>query len=79
MSDDNSPVDELTQTIRRYEMRMAYLNENVAVYQRRYRQLQTQVQESCRLAGLPLIEGEPDPSRLTSEILRLRRMYEPTT
>lgn len=79
MSDDSLPVDELTQTIRRYEMRMAYLNENLAVYQRRYRELQTKVQESCRLAGLPLIEGEPDPSRLTNEILRLRRLYEPTT
>jgi hypothetical protein len=79
MSDDNSPVDEMTRTIRQYEMRMAYLNENLAVYQRKYRQLQTKVQESCRLAGLPLIEGEPDPSRLTDEVLRLRRMYEPTT
>jgi hypothetical protein len=79
MSDDNSPVDELTNTIRRYEMRMAYLNENLAVYQRRYRELQTKVQACCRLAGLPLIEGEPDPSRLTDEILRLRRLYEPTT
>jgi len=37
------------------------------------------VQACCRLAGLPLIEGEPDPSRLTNEILRLRRLYEPTT
>jgi hypothetical protein len=79
MTDDNSQVDELTNTIRRYEMRMAYLNENLAVYQKRYRELQATVQACCRLAGLPLIEGEPDPSRLTNEILRLRRLYEPTT
>jgi hypothetical protein len=76
MTDDSSLDAELSRLVRQYEMRMAYLNENLSVWQRRFRELQTKVQASCRLAGLPLIEGEPDPSRLTDEILRLRRLYE---
>jgi hypothetical protein len=76
MTEDSSLDAELSRLVRQYEMRMAYLNENLSVWQRRFRELQTKVQASCRLAGLPLIEGEPDPSRLTDEILRLRRLYE---
>ena len=79
MTDDNSLDGELSRLVKQYEMRMAYLNENLSVWQRRFRELQTKVQASCRLAGLPLIEGEPDPSRLTDEILRLRRAYEPNS
>jgi hypothetical protein len=76
MTADSSQGDELSRMVKQYEMRMAYLNQGLANYQKKYRELQTKVQASCRLAGLPLIEGEPDPSRLTDEILRLRRLYE---
>lgn len=79
MTDDSSLDGELSRIVKQYEMRMAYLNQGLANYQRKFRELQTKVQASCRLAGLPLVEGEPDPSRLTDEILRLRRQYEPTS
>jgi hypothetical protein len=79
MTDDSSLDADLSRIVKQYEMRMAYLNENLSVWQRRFRELQAKVQASCRLAGLPLMDEEPDPSRLTNEILRLRRLYEPTT
>jgi hypothetical protein len=78
MTEDSSPADELSRAIRRYEMRMAYLNNNISVWQGRFTELQIKVQAALRLAGMGPDEGEPDPSRLSDEILRLRRQIEDT-
>ena len=78
MSEDNLQVDELTRTVRQYEMRIAHLNQSLSSYQRRLSDLHVKVQACLRLAGLPYADGEPDPLRLVDEVMRLRGQIEPT-